>query len=141
MFPLPYRWVTQMNFISANSCYSGKTLHFRCRCGVKGGEKFLLSPRGVICLQLKIMLMLTWHIGGGGEGSCPTPLHSYLWRSLSSRAGPSLYVLFRQLWGASKFLPGSFGLVCFQVKIIFHAIVACLAEGRPWPLRPSDDTF
>ena len=39
MFALPYRWVTQIAFISANNPYSGKGPQFRFFYVVKGGEE------------------------------------------------------------------------------------------------------
>ena len=79
MFALPYRWVTQIAFISANNPYSGKGPQFRFFYVVKGGEEkkkkegkmFLLGLQGLDCLQLKIILLSEWCILGV---ACPWPL-------------------------------------------------------------------
>ena len=46
MFALPYRWVTQIKFISDNNTYSEKDPQFRFFYAVKGEAEVSLEPAG-----------------------------------------------------------------------------------------------
>ena len=72
MFALPYRWVTQIRFVSVTNPDSGKDPQFRFLCVVKGGTEVThesiasQAPSAQSNPHAKVA-----HLGGG----CPEPLH------------------------------------------------------------------
>ena len=75
MVVLPYRWATQIKFISANNPYSGKELWFRFFYVVKGGTNVSLGPPGSrLPLAQNNLHAKVAHLGE----ACPQPLHSSL---------------------------------------------------------------
>ena len=66
MFALPYRWATPRKTDLLITLILGKTPNLDSSVWLRVGEKFLFSPQGLNCLQLKIIHMLTWHFLGWG---------------------------------------------------------------------------
>lgn len=64
MLALPYRWVTQIKFISANNLILGKTYNLDFSVWLQE-DKISLEPTGSQGLWLKIIHVPKWHIRWG----------------------------------------------------------------------------
>lgn len=70
MFVLLYKWVSQIKIIPLIALILGKTLNLDSSVWLREGQNFLLNPKALMCLELKIIHMTKRHILGGGGVGC-----------------------------------------------------------------------